>query len=31
MRDAGRLDRPDLLELDLGVPEVVEERAPSPD
>jgi hypothetical protein len=27
MRDAGRLDRPDLLELDLGVPEVVEEAS----
>src|SRR5882757_4557755 len=27
MRDAGRLDRPDLLELDLSVPEVVEEAS----
>jgi hypothetical protein len=27
VRDAGRLDRPDLLELDLGASEVVEEAS----
>jgi hypothetical protein len=27
VRDPGRLDRPDLLKLDLGAPEVVEEAS----
>jgi hypothetical protein len=30
VRDAGRLDRPDLLKLDLGAPEVVEEASAVP-
>jgi hypothetical protein len=31
VRDAGRLDRPDLFELDLGAPEVVEEASAAPE
>src|ERR671923_1265104 len=31
VRDAGRLDRPDLLKLDLGAPEVVEEASAVPE
>ena len=31
MRDAWRLDRPDLLKLDLGAPEVVEEASAAPE
>src|SRR5919204_6697311 len=31
VRDAGRLERPDLLELDLGVTEVVEEASAAPE
>ena len=31
MRDTGRLDRPDLLKLDLGAPEVVEEASAVPE
>src|SRR5919198_616664 len=31
MGDAGRLDRPDLLKLDLGAPEVVEEASAVPE
>jgi RNA polymerase sigma-70 factor, ECF subfamily len=31
VRDAGRLDGPDLLQLDLGAPEVVEEASAAPE
>src|SRR5437660_10203466 len=31
VRDAGCLDRPDMLELDLGAPEVVEEASAAPE